>query len=97
MLGWVMGILDLQWAKRRRPRALKPPAHSPTLYISTQHQSPCFRPKKGPISLEVLICRYLKKCLNFHSEAPEIKSSQYHLFFSIIKHAGLQKLQGLEH
>ena len=56
---------------------------------------------KKVLSLEVLIGifnlgRYLKKkCFNFHhSEATEIESSsQYHLLFSIIKHAGFQKLQ----
>ena len=47
-------------------------------------------------SLEVLIgilADIYKKCFNYHSEPTEIESSQYHLLFSIIKHAGFRMLR----
>ena len=55
----------------------------------------CFRIR---ISLEVFIgiLADIFKCYNnFHSEATEIESSQYHLLFFIIKHAGFKEV--LEH
>ena len=47
-------------------------------------------------SLEVLIgilADIYKKCFNYHSEPTETESSQYHLLFSIIKHAGFRMLR----
>ena len=51
----------------------------------------CFGPRKRVLSLQVLIGIFVdiyKKCFIFHSEALEIESSQFRLFFSIIEHAG---------
>ena len=57
------------------------------------------RETKG-LSLEVLIGIFediYKKCFNFYYEAPDIELVLYHVFFSLIKHAGFLKLQGLEY
>ena len=47
-----------------------------------------FRPRKKVLSLKVFdwtLCWSLLKCLNFHSEAPEVEFSRHYVFFSIIK------------
>ena len=57
-----------------------------------------FRPRKKVLSLKVFdwtLCWSLQKLLNFHSEDPEVEFSRHCLFFSVIKHAGFEKLQGL--
>ena len=62
------------------------------LTIFFLHLSPCFQSKHHVLNWEKILiscscywnlCRYLYNSFNFHSEAPEMESSQHHL---LIKH-----------
>ena len=46
---------------------------------------------------EKKVLSLIRSCVPiYHSEGPEIESSLHHLLFSVMKHAGFWKLQGLE-
>ena len=48
----------------------------------------------SPISTQWFFSRYLQKCFNFYSDAPEFASPLYYLLFFMIKYAGFKKLKG---